>query len=87
MVPPILEISASQEDGIIPEIKISKPGQPDSASSEKKFNKLSLSKRKKEARKYNPIYFDISSTYSMKLGNRTMGILKIFSPRLKTNER
>lgn len=86
MVPPILEISASQEDGIIPEIKISKPGQPDSASSEKKFNKLSLSKRKKEPRKYNPIYFDISSTYSMKLGNRTMGILKIFSPRLKTNE-
>uniref|UniRef100_A0AC11DQE0 Zinc finger CW-type and PWWP domain containing 1 n=1 Tax=Ovis aries TaxID=9940 RepID=A0AC11DQE0_SHEEP len=49
VVPPILEISASQEDGIIPEIKISKPGQPDSASSEKKFNKLSLSKRKKEA--------------------------------------
>ncbi|XP_044792214.2 zinc finger CW-type PWWP domain protein 1 isoform X2 [Bubalus bubalis] len=49
VVPPILEISASQEDGIIPEIKISKPGQPDSASSEKKFNKLSLSKKKKEA--------------------------------------
>ncbi|XP_020765193.2 zinc finger CW-type PWWP domain protein 1 isoform X2 [Odocoileus virginianus] len=49
VVPPILEISASQEDGIIPEIKISKPGQPDSASSEKKVNKFSLSKRKKEA--------------------------------------
>ncbi|XP_043771096.1 zinc finger CW-type PWWP domain protein 1 isoform X1 [Cervus elaphus] len=49
VVPPILEISASQEDGIIPEIKISKPGQPDSASSEKKFSKFSLSRRKKEA--------------------------------------
>uniref|UniRef100_A0A8C6DKN1 Zinc finger CW-type and PWWP domain containing 1 n=1 Tax=Moschus moschiferus TaxID=68415 RepID=A0A8C6DKN1_MOSMO len=49
VVPPILEISASQEDGIIPEIKIFKPGQPDSASSEKKFNELSLSKGKKEA--------------------------------------
>lgn len=63
MVPPILEISASQEDGIIPEIKISKPGQPDSASSEKKINKFSLSKRKKEARKYNLIYFDIWLKY------------------------
>ena len=63
MVPPILEISASQEDVIIPEIKISKPGQPDSASSEKKINKFSLSKRKKEARKYNLIYFDIWLKY------------------------
>ncbi|KAF5918195.1 hypothetical protein HPG69_002836 [Diceros bicornis minor] len=49
MVPRILEISASQEDGIIPEIKTSKPGQPDPAPSEKKFNRLSSSKRKKEA--------------------------------------
>ncbi|XP_015420026.1 PREDICTED: zinc finger CW-type PWWP domain protein 1 isoform X1 [Myotis davidii] len=44
-VPHILEISASQEDGIIP----SKPGQPDLASSEKKFSKLSLRRRKKKA--------------------------------------
>ncbi|ELK06940.1 Zinc finger CW-type PWWP domain protein 1 [Pteropus alecto] len=49
MVPHILEISASQEGGVIPEIKMSKPGQPDPAPSEKKFNRLSLSKRKKEA--------------------------------------
>ncbi|XP_054445282.1 zinc finger CW-type PWWP domain protein 1 [Pteronotus mesoamericanus] len=49
MVPHILEISASQEDGIIPEIKTSKPGQPDPASSEKKFSKLSLSKRNEKA--------------------------------------
>ncbi|XP_026981749.1 zinc finger CW-type PWWP domain protein 1 isoform X1 [Sagmatias obliquidens] len=47
VVPHILEISASQEGGVIPEIKTSKPGQPDPAPSEKKFNKLSLSKRKK----------------------------------------
>ncbi|EPQ04547.1 Zinc finger CW-type PWWP domain protein 1 [Myotis brandtii] len=44
-VPHILEISASQEDGIIP----SKPDQPDLASSEKKFSKLSLRRRKKKA--------------------------------------
>ncbi|KAM5328387.1 zinc finger CW-type PWWP domain protein 1 isoform 1-T1 [Glossophaga mutica] len=49
MVPHILEISASQEDGIIPKTKTSKPGQPDPATSEKKFSKLSLSKRKKKA--------------------------------------
>ncbi|XP_008525539.1 zinc finger CW-type PWWP domain protein 1 isoform X2 [Equus przewalskii] len=49
MVPHILEISASQEDGIIPEIKTSEPFQPDPAPSERKFNRLSLSKRKKEA--------------------------------------
>ncbi|XP_067561814.1 zinc finger CW-type PWWP domain protein 1 isoform X1 [Pseudorca crassidens] len=49
VVPHILEISASQEGGVIPEIKTSKPGQPDPAPSEKKFNKLSLSKRKKTA--------------------------------------
>ncbi|XP_019786154.2 zinc finger CW-type PWWP domain protein 1 isoform X6 [Tursiops truncatus] len=49
VVPHILEISASQEGGVIPEIKTSKPGQPDPAPSEKKFNKLSLSKRKKAA--------------------------------------
>ncbi|XP_054570244.1 zinc finger CW-type PWWP domain protein 1 [Eptesicus fuscus] len=48
-VPHILEISASQEDGIIPEIKISKPGQPGPASSEKKFSKLSIRRRKKKA--------------------------------------
>ncbi|XP_070268767.1 zinc finger CW-type PWWP domain protein 1 isoform X5 [Myotis yumanensis] len=39
------EIPASQEDGIIP----SKPYQPDLASSEKKFSKLSLRRRKKKA--------------------------------------
>ncbi|XP_057604542.1 zinc finger CW-type PWWP domain protein 1 isoform X2 [Hippopotamus amphibius kiboko] len=49
VVPHILEISASQESGVIPEIKTSKPGQPDPAPSEKKFNKLCLSKRKKDA--------------------------------------
>ncbi|XP_029078155.1 zinc finger CW-type PWWP domain protein 1 isoform X1 [Monodon monoceros] len=49
VVPHILEISASHEGGVIPEIKTSKPGQPDPAPSEKKFNKLSLSKRKKAA--------------------------------------
>lgn len=58
MVPHILEISASQEGGVIPEIKTSKPGQPDPAPSEKKFNKLSLSKRKKATRKYSQIHFD-----------------------------
>lgn len=47
--PDILELSASQEDGVIPEIKTSKTGQPDPVSSEKKFSRLSLSKRKKEA--------------------------------------
>ncbi|XP_074184433.1 zinc finger CW-type PWWP domain protein 1 isoform X2 [Rhinolophus sinicus] len=50
IVPHILEISASQEDGIIPEIKTSKPGQPDPVPRKKKFNRLSLSKRKKEAK-------------------------------------
>ncbi|KAM8779087.1 zinc finger CW-type PWWP domain protein 1 isoform 4-T6 [Rhynchonycteris naso] len=49
MAPHILEILASQEDGIIPEIKSSKPGQRDPAPPEKKFSKLSLSKRNKEA--------------------------------------
>ncbi|XP_019485485.1 PREDICTED: zinc finger CW-type PWWP domain protein 1 isoform X2 [Hipposideros armiger] len=49
MVPHILEISASQEDGVIPEIKTSQPGQPAPAPPKKKFNRLSLSKRKKEA--------------------------------------
>lgn len=63
MVPHILEISASQEGGVIPEIKMSKPGQPDPAPSGKKFNRLSLSKRKKEARKYSHIYFDIWFKY------------------------
>lgn len=52
MVPHSLEISASQEDGVIPEIKTSKPGQPGPVPRKKKFNRLSLSKRKKEARKY-----------------------------------
>ncbi|KAF6357742.1 zinc finger CW-type and PWWP domain containing 1 [Rhinolophus ferrumequinum] len=49
MVPHILEISTSQEDGVIPEIKTSKPGQPGPVPRKKKFNRLSLSKRKKEA--------------------------------------
>uniref|UniRef100_A0A8C3WQS6 Zinc finger CW-type and PWWP domain containing 1 n=1 Tax=Catagonus wagneri TaxID=51154 RepID=A0A8C3WQS6_9CETA len=49
VVPHDLEISASQEDGVIPEIKTSKPGQPDPAPSEKKCNRLSLSKKEKKA--------------------------------------
>lgn len=51
MGPDILELSASQEDGVIPEIETSKTSQPDPVSSEKKFNRLSLSKGKKEAHK------------------------------------
>ncbi|XP_037362864.1 zinc finger CW-type PWWP domain protein 1 [Talpa occidentalis] len=47
-VPHILEISASQEDGVIPEIKTSTAGQPDPAPPEKKYSRPSLSKRKKE---------------------------------------
>lgn len=85
VVPHNLEISASQEDGIIPEIKTSKPGQPDPAPSEKKFSRLSLSKREKKARKY--IRYTLTSglsTYSMKLGNGTGGMLRIFSPRCET---
>ncbi|XP_023596857.1 zinc finger CW-type PWWP domain protein 1 [Trichechus manatus latirostris] len=49
IVPHTPEISASQENEVVPEINASKPGQPDPASSEKKFNKLSLNKRKMEA--------------------------------------
>lgn len=63
IVPHILEISASLEDGIIPETKISKPGQPDPVPRKKKFNRLSLSKRKKEARKY--------SIYTLTSGSST----------------
>ncbi|XP_047389273.1 zinc finger CW-type PWWP domain protein 1 isoform X2 [Sciurus carolinensis] len=48
MVPHTPEISASIEDELTPELRISKSGQPVPASSEKKFNRLSLSKRKKE---------------------------------------
>ncbi|XP_026371926.3 zinc finger CW-type PWWP domain protein 1 isoform X3 [Ursus arctos] len=47
MVPHILEISATQEAGVTSVIKTSKPGQPDPAPSEKKFNRSSLSKGKK----------------------------------------
>ncbi|XP_012587261.1 PREDICTED: zinc finger CW-type PWWP domain protein 1 isoform X2 [Condylura cristata] len=47
-VPHILEISVSQEDGIIPKIKTSTAGQPDPVPSEKRFSRPSLSKRKKE---------------------------------------
>ncbi|XP_069342006.1 zinc finger CW-type PWWP domain protein 1 [Eulemur rufifrons] len=49
MVPHTPEISASQDNGVVSEISISKLGQPDPASSGKKFNRLPLSKRKKEA--------------------------------------
>ncbi|XP_062945304.1 zinc finger CW-type PWWP domain protein 1 isoform X3 [Cynocephalus volans] len=50
VVPHTQGISASREDEIVPEIKTCKLSQPDPAPSEKKFNRLSLSKRKKEAR-------------------------------------
>ncbi|XP_049761008.1 zinc finger CW-type PWWP domain protein 1 [Elephas maximus indicus] len=50
IVPHTPEISASQENGVVREINASKPGQPDPPPSEKKFDKLSLNKRKKEAR-------------------------------------
>ncbi|XP_062945306.1 zinc finger CW-type PWWP domain protein 1 isoform X5 [Cynocephalus volans] len=49
VVPHTQGISASREDEIVPEIKTCKLSQPDPAPSEKKFNRLSLSKRKKEA--------------------------------------
>ncbi|KAF3813945.1 hypothetical protein GH733_017977 [Mirounga leonina] len=52
MAPHILEISATEEAGVTSVIKRSKPGQPDPAPSEKKFNRSSLSKGKKGARKY-----------------------------------
>ncbi|XP_053411904.1 zinc finger CW-type PWWP domain protein 1 [Nycticebus coucang] len=49
MVPHTPEISASQENEVISEIRTSKLGQLDPAPSEKKFNRFPLSKRKKEA--------------------------------------
>nr|XP_035929197.1 zinc finger CW-type PWWP domain protein 1 isoform X2 [Halichoerus grypus] len=49
MAPHILEISATEEAGVTSVIKTSKPGQPDPAPSEKKFNSPSLSKGKKGA--------------------------------------
>ncbi|XP_045731647.1 zinc finger CW-type PWWP domain protein 1 isoform X3 [Mirounga angustirostris] len=49
MAPHILEISATEEAGVTSVIKRSKPGQPDPAPSEKKFNRSSLSKGKKGA--------------------------------------
>ncbi|XP_077614761.1 zinc finger CW-type PWWP domain protein 1 isoform X2 [Crocuta crocuta] len=49
MVPHILEISATKEAGVTSVIKTSKPGQPDPALSEDKFNRFSLSKGKKRA--------------------------------------
>lgn len=58
MVPHILEISATKETGVSSVIKTSKPGQPDPVPSEKKFNRTSLSKGKKGARKYSQLYFD-----------------------------
>lgn len=63
MAPHILEISATEEAGVTSVIKTSKPGQPDPALSEKKFNSPSLSKGKKGARKYSQIYFDIWLKY------------------------
>lgn len=53
IVPHILEISSSLEDELIPEIRTSKPAQPVPAPSEKKFNRHSVSKRKKEAQDEN----------------------------------
>ncbi|XP_021110173.1 zinc finger CW-type PWWP domain protein 1 isoform X2 [Heterocephalus glaber] len=50
MVPQVPEISASLEDEVTPEIRPSEPGQAILAPSEKKLNRLYLSKRKKEAR-------------------------------------
>ncbi|XP_023374351.1 zinc finger CW-type PWWP domain protein 1, partial [Otolemur garnettii] len=49
MVPHTPEISASQENEVISEIRTSKLGQLDPAPSEKKFNRFPVSKRKKEA--------------------------------------
>uniref|UniRef100_A0A8C8YK24 Zinc finger CW-type and PWWP domain containing 1 n=1 Tax=Prolemur simus TaxID=1328070 RepID=A0A8C8YK24_PROSS len=49
MVPHTPEISASQDNDVVSEISTSKLGQPDPAPSGKKFNRLPLSKRKKEA--------------------------------------
>ncbi|XP_039077833.1 zinc finger CW-type PWWP domain protein 1 isoform X2 [Hyaena hyaena] len=49
MVPHILEISATKEAGVTSVIKTSKPGQPDPALSEDKFNRFSVSKGKKRA--------------------------------------
>ncbi|XP_062036863.1 zinc finger CW-type PWWP domain protein 1 isoform X7 [Lepus europaeus] len=46
------EISAPQEDEVVPESRASKRGQPDPAPSEKKLSRPCLSKRKKEARQY-----------------------------------
>ncbi|XP_062036867.1 zinc finger CW-type PWWP domain protein 1 isoform X11 [Lepus europaeus] len=43
------EISAPQEDEVVPESRASKRGQPDPAPSEKKLSRPCLSKRKKEA--------------------------------------
>lgn len=48
----------SWEGEAAPEIRTSKLGQPDPAPSKKKSNRLTLSKRKKEARKYSQIYFE-----------------------------
>ncbi|XP_025720390.1 zinc finger CW-type PWWP domain protein 1 isoform X2 [Callorhinus ursinus] len=49
MVPHILEISATEEAGVTSVRKTSKPGQPDPAPSQKKFNRPSLIKGKKRA--------------------------------------
>ncbi|XP_037670088.1 zinc finger CW-type PWWP domain protein 1 isoform X3 [Choloepus didactylus] len=49
MVPHTPEISASQENGVVPEINTSEPAPPDPAPAEKKFNRFSLNKRKKES--------------------------------------
>lgn len=57
-VPHTQEISVSWEGEAAPEIRTSKLGQPDPVPSKKKSNRLTLSKRKKEARKYSQIYFE-----------------------------
>uniref|UniRef100_A0A8C5UMQ8 Zinc finger CW-type and PWWP domain containing 1 n=1 Tax=Microcebus murinus TaxID=30608 RepID=A0A8C5UMQ8_MICMU len=49
MVPHTPEIPASQDNDVVSAISTSKLGQPDLAPSGKKFNRLPLSKRKKEA--------------------------------------
>nr|XP_058141844.1 zinc finger CW-type PWWP domain protein 1 [Dasypus novemcinctus] len=49
MVPHTPEISAPQEDRVVLEINTSEPGLPDPAPTEKKVNRFSLNKRKKES--------------------------------------
>lgn len=82
MVPHILEISATKEAGVTSVIETPKPGQPDPPLSEKKFNRFSLSKGKKGARKYSQIYFDIWLKYLFhKIREWDSGQAENFQPR------